>query len=147
MSKTCILCHIVFGTKSRERAILQERKKELYAYIFNIIEKRKCKVIRINGVEDHVHILLDLHPTIALSDLVKSIKQSSSNFLRDKRIFPNFNGWGNGYYAASISIEASEACRRYIINQENHHLVISFSEELEKEIRSHGLEWYEEDLM
>ena len=145
MSKTCILCHIVFGTKKRERTIEPTRKRELYGYINQIIKNRKCQTLRINGMEDHIHILLDLHPSIALADLVKSIKQLSSNWLKENWIFPMFNGWASGYYASSVGIENKEIVRQYIINQEEHHRNKSFGAELEYEIRRHGLKWIEDD--
>ena len=145
MSKTCILCHIVFPTKQRERTIELSRKKELYGYIWGIIKKRKCNVIRINGMQDHIHLLIDLHPSIALADLVKVIKQGSTNWLKENRIFPLFNGWATGYYASSVGIEAKESCRQYIINQEVHHQGIELRGEIENELKSHGMEWMEDD--
>ena len=145
MSKTSLLCHIVFATKMRERTILMDKKRELYAYINGIIQKKHCQAIRINGMDDHIHILVDMHPTVAVADLVKIIKQSSSNWLRQNWLFPMFMGWGKGYYAASIGIDGKEACRNYIINQEAHHQNENFMQEMEKAITETKLEWYEAD--
>ena len=145
MSKTCILCHVVFSTKYRQKTIESSKKRELYRYMYGIIEKRRCKVIRINGMEDHVHLLIDLHPSIALADLVKAIKQGSTMWLKENWIFPYFNGWTSGYFASSVGIEGMETCRLYIINQETHHTQIDFLEEIEHAVKNHGLEWREDD--
>ena len=145
MSKTSLLCHIVFATKMRERTILMDKKRELYAYINGIIQNKNCYTIRINGMDDHIHILVDMHPTVAVADLVKVIKQSSSNWLRQNWLFPMFMGWGKGYYAASIGIEGKEACRNYIMNQEEHHRNENFMQEMERAIKETQLEWYEGD--
>ena len=145
MSKTIILCHVVFGTKFRDPTILPSRTHELYKYIYGLITIRKCKVIRINGIEDHVHILLDLHPSVALAELVRAVKQSSSNWIKEEGIFPKFEGWAVGYYAASVSYGDKESCRQYIISQEEHHKHIGFREEMESAIKSVGLVWYEDD--
>lgn len=82
MSKTNSYFHIVINTYCRKMTITEERKKELYAYILGILNNKKCKLIRINGIGNHVHILLNLNPTIALSDIVKTIKQSSSLWMK-----------------------------------------------------------------
>lgn len=74
MSKTKCLIHLVFATKSRKTTILMPRKAELYNYIFGILKNNNCFVHRINGMSDHVHILFDLNPSIALADIVKAIK-------------------------------------------------------------------------
>jgi putative transposase len=73
-----IFYHIVFGTKSRRQTITKEYDEELYKYIYGIIKNKRCKLYRINGIEDHIHIMSDLHPSICLSDYVKDIKVASS---------------------------------------------------------------------
>lgn len=143
MSKTCILCHIVFGTKRREGTIELEKRRELYAYLHGIIQNRKCITLRIGGIEDHIHLLVDLHPSVALADLVKALKQGSSKWLKDNWLLPNFGGWGSGYFAASVGIEGKEACVNYIKNQEEHHKRRSYVEELQDSVRHHGLEWFD----
>lgn len=145
MSKTNILCHIVFATKARERTIFPEKKRELYAYIYGIIKNKKCEVIRINGTADHIHLLIDLHPSIALSDLVKAIKQNTTNWIKQTWILPQFDGWAKGYYAGSIGVEGKDACRQYIINQEEHHRSKTFLQEMEWALMRRGLEVYKEE--
>ena len=145
MSKTRLLHHIVFATKHRKPTINNEHKRELYAYIFGIITNHKCFLIRMNGIEDHLHILIDLHPTIALSSIVKDIKQSSSLWLKSNSDFPDFNGWNEGYYAVTLSPDNIESCKTYIINQERHHASLNLIEEVQTFAHLNGLDWYPDD--
>lgn len=75
MSKVKATYHIVFGTKNRQQTITPEYRKDLYAYIYGILKQNSCHVHRINGMAEHIHILFDLNPMKALSEVVKSIKQ------------------------------------------------------------------------
>ena len=145
MSKTRCLIHIVFATKYRKRTIPEEHKRELYAYIYGILNNKKCFLHRLNGIPDHIHILLDLHPTIALSDLVKEIKSSTTQWMHRNPKVPDFEKWGDGYYAVSVGVDGLEACKQYIIDQDVHHRGEGFMIELEFMARRHGLKWYEDD--
>lgn len=73
MSYRQIIYQIVFATKNREKTITNEHCDELYKYIWGVIKKRNGTLFRINGIEDHIHILSDLHPSISLADYVKEI--------------------------------------------------------------------------
>ena len=146
MSKTCILCHIVFSTKMRKSKIPTLSKQKLYAYIAGILKKKKCFIHALNGMPDHIHILLDLNPTEPLSEIVRTIKQSSSSWINENReSFPWFNGWGKGYFAASVSPNAKNACKEYISNQELHHGGKGFLNELQYLIERIGLKWFEDE--
>lgn len=90
MSKTNSYHHIVISTYCRKKTITELHKKDLYAYILGILNNKKCKLIRINGTGNHIHILLNLNPTIALSDIVKTVKQSTSLWLKKLRVFSSF---------------------------------------------------------
>ena len=79
---TQILYQIVFSTKNRELSLVKEGREKLFRYIWGILKNNKCHFYRINGVEDHIHILTSLHPSIALSDLVKDVKIASSKFIK-----------------------------------------------------------------
>ncbi len=98
-----------------------------------------------NGRPDHLHILVDIHPTVALADLVKTIKQSSGNWLRYNPHFPSFDKWGDGYYAVSIGVDGIEACRNYIINQEIHHVNKILINEMKEMSSFYGLAWHPDD--
>src|SRR5437773_12520621 len=94
-----IFYQIVFGTKYRHPTIDESNCTELYRYISGVIKNKKCKLYRINGTEDHVHIFSDLHPTISLSDYVKDIKVSSSSWMKSNGKFLKFDAWQERYGA------------------------------------------------
>lgn len=145
MSKTLILCHIVFATKNRNKSITRGYERDLYAFLYDTIKQSKCWTYRINGMEDHIHILLDLNPTVSLSDLMKRIKWNSSKWLRGNPNFLRFNGWGEGYFAVSISPNERDGVVKYIMNQKEHHLKDSFMSEIETLVNAAELKWYPDD--
>ena len=126
---TQILYQIVFSTKNRDKVLTEEHRPELFNYVWGVIKNKKCHLYRINGVEDHIHILTYLHPSVALSNLVKDIKVSSSKMIKEEKLFSNFRGWQVGYGAFTYSIEAKENLIKYISNQKEHHKKNSFEEE------------------
>jgi len=88
-----ILYHIIFRTREGRLTLSSEHQKELFAYIMGIIKNKNCFLYRINGMKDHLHLLSDLHPTVALADYVRDIKTSSSIWLKQNERFPQFNRW------------------------------------------------------
>ena len=78
---TQIYYHIVFSTKDRLPALRPEKRADLYRYTWGILKNKNCHLHRIGGIEDHIHILTSLHPTLCLADLVKDIKISTSQSL------------------------------------------------------------------
>jgi len=98
-----ILYHLVFRTKDSQKTLIQEHSRELYAYLMGFIRNKNCFLYRINGMEDHLHILCDLHPTIALADYMRDIKTSSSIWLKQSGKFSDFKGWADGYAALTYS--------------------------------------------
>jgi putative transposase len=104
-----ILYHLVFRTKDSRKTIAQEHSKQLYAYLFGLIRNKNCVLYRVNGLEDHLHILSDLHPTIALSDYIRDIKTSSSIWLKQSGSFPEFKGWADGYAALTYACFSHDA--------------------------------------
>jgi len=143
---TQILYQIIFTTKMRERTLTKEHRPELFKCIWGILQNKNCHTYRINGVEDHVHIVTHLHPTIALSGLVKDIKLGTTSFIKEKGIFPNFQGWQNGYGAFTYSIKAKDDLIRYVINQEAHHHVKTFREEFEELLKEFEIPFEEKYL-
>jgi REP element-mobilizing transposase RayT len=91
-----IYYHLVFNTKNRQRTIPDESSQELYKYIWGIIKNKGGKLYRINGSSEHLHLLCDLHPSMALADFVRDIKMSTSEWLKQNKNFPDFAGWGDG---------------------------------------------------
>jgi len=90
---------------------------------------------------------LHLHPTIALSDIVKDIKLASSRFIKDNNLIPDFIGWQNGYGAFTYSISAKQTLIAYIQNQEEHHKVKSFREEFIQLLKDNGIDFDEKYLL
>ena len=126
---TQIIYQIVFSTKNREKVLEKNNRPELFKYIWGILNKKQCHLYRINGVEDHIHIVTHLHPSIALADIVKDIKVSSALFIKEKKLFEGFTSWQSGYGAFTYSVDAKESLIDYVKNQEEHHKVITFKEE------------------
>ena len=135
-----IFYHIVFGTKHREKTINEENESELYKYIWGILKNKKCKLYRINGMPDHIHIFCDLHPNITLSNLVKDIKVASNLWMKESGLFPEFSGWQEGYGAFTYSLKDKETIINFIKNQKNHHKTETFDDEFKKLLAEHGIE-------
>lgn len=143
---TQILYQIVFSTKYRERTLVKEQRPQLFSAIWGVLQNNKCHLYRINGVEDHIHILTHLHPTVALANLVKDIKLGGTSFIKEKGIFPNFRGWQEGYGAFTYHIDAKDRLIEYIKRQEIHHAKATFKEELKGLLEEHGVEYEDKYL-
>jgi len=124
-----IYIQIVFAVKGRENFISKKWKNELYKYISGIITNKEQKSIIVNGASDHIHILVGLKPVMAISDLVRDIKNNSSNFINDKRFVKGKFSWQEGYGAFSYAHSQIEQVYNYILNQEQHHNKKTFKEE------------------
>ena len=144
---TQLIYHLVFSTKHREPTIVQDQKKRLYAFIHQLLTNKNCHLYRINGVEDHIHILTHIHPTIAISSLIKDIKLASDDFIKREGILPKFKGWQDGYGAFSESIKAKERLINYIKNQEEHHRKVSFLDEYKALLEGFEIEFDEKYLL
>ena len=144
---TQILYQIVFGTKNNEKTMIESGHEALYKYIWGILKNKKCHLYRINGVEDHIHIVTHIHPTIALAYLIKDIKIASSNYIKAENIFPNFNGWQDGYGAFTYSISAKDDLIEYVKNQKEHHRKVSFRDEYISLLKEYRVEFDEKYLL
>src|SRR5262245_32584798 len=142
-----IYYQIVFGTKHRLPTITESHCTELYRYISGIVKKKNCKLYRINGVEDHIHIFSDLHPTICLSDNVKDIKIASSIWMKANGNFPKFEAWQEGYGAFTYSIREKDMIINYIKKQKEHHKKESFYDEFKRLLIENGIEFDEKYLL
>ncbi len=144
---TQILYQIVFSTKNRERTLTAGTRKELFQYIWGILQNKKCHLYQINGVEDHIHILTHLHPSVSLAGLIKDIKLASSKYIKEKNLFPDFTGWQNGYGAFTYSIDRKDILINYIKNQEEHHRRKTYKEEYIELLKEHGVAYDEKYLL
>jgi REP element-mobilizing transposase RayT len=138
--------HIVFGTKYHKQTIPDEHCQLLYKYIWGIIENKKSKLYRINGGKDHLHLLVDIHPTIALSTFVKDIKVSTSLWLKEQSEFNHFEGWTEGFAAFTISHNNRINVIEYIKNQKEHHKTVTFRDEYEALLKEFGIKFDEKNL-
>ncbi len=124
-----IYIQTVFAVESRMSLIRPEFKEDLYKYITGIVRNQGQKLISINGMPDHLHILIGLRPSMALADLVREIKADSSNFVnRNKWVRGKFS-WQEGHGAFSYGHSQLDTIIRYIQNQEKHHSRRTFKDE------------------
>ncbi len=126
---TQLYVHVVFSTKLREPMIAKSFQEELHKYITGIVRNLGQKLIVINSMPDHIHILVGLKPTLAISDLVRDIKRDSSAFVNEKRWLMGHFGWQDGYGAFSYGHSQLDTIVQYIQNQEQHHRKRTFKEE------------------
>ncbi|MEO8146648.1 MAG: IS200/IS605 family transposase [Bacteroidia bacterium] len=142
-----IYYQIVFGTKFRKPTITEGHCEELYKFIWGVIKNRNCKLYRINGIEDHIHIFSDLHPSIALADYVKEIKTASSIWMKETDMFPDFEGWQDGYGAFTYSIREKDKIINYVKKQKQHHKKETFYDEFKRLLNENGIEFDEKYLL
>ena len=138
-----IYIQVVFAVQGRESLIRREWKDELYKFITGIVKNNKQKLLAINGVSNHIHILLNIKPNIALSDLVRDIKANSSRFVNEKRFVRGKFSWQEGFGAFSYSISQLNDVIQYIQNQEEHHKETSFKDEYLKYLKRFEIEFDE----
>jgi putative transposase len=131
MSNTYTQIHIqfVFAVKYRNGLIHSSFKQELYQYISGIIKANNHKLLAINGMSDHLHILVGMRPSQSVSDLIQNIKSNSSRWINEKKFLKVKFEWQEGYGAFSYSKSHVQNVIRYIQNQEEKHKVKSFNEE------------------
>lgn len=124
-----IYIQAVMAVKGRNSLISSSWEEELYKYITGIITKKEQKLIAINGMPDHIHILIGMKPTCCLSDLVREVKKASNALINEKRLTRSKFEWQEGYGAFSYSHSALDQVIAYIQNQKEHHRKKSFREE------------------
>lgn len=134
-----LLYHIVFHTKGAEKTIPGSHCKELYNYIWGIVKNKNSKLYQINGIEDHIHLLVDIHPTLPVSDFVRDVKSFSSGWMKQTGHFQKFKGWADGYGVFSVSYREKDMIIGYIKKQKEHHRTISFEEEYRKLLLEQGI--------
>jgi len=124
-----IYIQTVFAVSNRQSLIKSNFKEDLYKYITGIVKNQGQKLISINGMPDHVHILIGLRPAMALADLVQEIKADSTNFVNKRKLVHGRFSWQEGYGAFSYGHSQLDTIVRYIQNQEKHHRRRSFRDE------------------
>jgi putative transposase len=124
-----IYIQIVFAVKGRENLISKSWRDELHKYISGIITNKGHKSIIVNGVADHIHAFVGLKPVMAISDLVRDMKNNSSKFINESNFVKGKFAWQEGYGAFSYAQSQIENVYNYIQNQEQHHQKKKFRQE------------------
>ena len=124
-----IYIQIVFAVQGRQNLLQKEWREDVFKYMSGIIKNKGQKPIIVNGVSDHVHVFVGLKPSMALSDLVRDVKNNSTNFINDHRWIRGKFSWQEGYGAFSYSHSQVVSVYNYILNQEKHHKEQKFQDE------------------
>lgn len=140
---TQIYIQFVFAVKYRQAIIQAEWKTDLYKYITGIIQNNGHKLIAINGVADHIHILVGYKPTQSFSELMRDVKANSSKWINEQKFLKSKFEWQEGYGAFSYSESHLKNVIRYIENQEKHHQKNSFKVEYQQFLNDYGIEYDE----
>jgi REP element-mobilizing transposase RayT len=143
---TQLYIHIIFAVKNRNSLIRTEWEEKLYKYISGVISNYGHKLIRINGMPDHLHILIGMKPDCNLSDLVREIKKSSNSYIKESKFTKFTFAWQTGYGAFSVSPSQLDKAINYIINQKKHHKKRSFKYEYLLLLEKYKIEYKSEHL-
>ena len=141
-----IYIQVIFAVKGRENLIGKQWKDELHKYIAGIIKGKEQKSIIVNGMPDHIHAFIGLRPSMAVSDLVRDVKNNSSNFVNEKKLVRGKFSWQDGYGAFSYAHSQIETVYNYILNQEEHHKKKTFYEEYIDFLKQFEIEYNEKYL-
>ncbi|MCW5551159.1 MAG: IS200/IS605 family transposase [Verrucomicrobiae bacterium] len=138
---TQIYMHVVFAVEGRQCLIASEHNDELQKYITGIVTAQKHKLIAINNMPDHLHMLIGLRPDAALSDLVRDVKAGSSKFINEKRWVMGRFSWQEGFGAFSHARSQLDTVIQYIQNQQEHHAKKSLRDEYVALLEKFGVEY------
>ncbi len=136
---TNLLFHIVFSTKNRLPLITPEIEIELYPYIAGICRNKGAKLIIANGMSDHVHLLVQLKPSILLSDFVRDVKANTSKWINEEKSKHKTFRWQDGYAAFTVSKSQVEKVFEYIRTQKEHHGTVDHLAELKMMLTKHEI--------
>lgn len=141
-----IYIQYVFAVKGRENLLQKPWRDEVFKYIAGIIKGKNQKPIIVNGVADHIHIFVGLKPAMSISELVRDIKNNSSNFINEQKFIKGKFSWQEGYGAFSYAHSQIENVYQYIANQEEHHRKKKFKEEYLDFLQTFEIEYNEKYL-
>jgi REP element-mobilizing transposase RayT len=143
---TQLYIQLIFSPKNREALLRKEFQEQLWPYLAKTVSNLESKSIIVNGMADHVHILLGLNPKMAISDLVRDLKRSSSVWINQQKWLPGSFAWQDGYGAFSYGRSQLDDVYKYILNQEEHHKKRNFKEEYTTLLKLFGVEFEEQYL-
>ena len=135
-----IYIQVVFAVKGRESLLQKPWRDEVFKYMSGIIKEKNQKPIIVNGVEDHVHLFVGLKPSMCLSDLVRDVKNNTTNFINDKKLTKKKFFWQEGFGAFSYSHSHIDNVYKYILNQEEHHRKQTFKAEYHEYLEKFEIE-------
>jgi putative transposase len=138
---TNIVIHALFSTKDRRPWINVEMRRELFPYMGGIVNRLGGKSLLVNGVADHVHMLLNQGPDLPLAELVGKVKANSSGWIKKRWPVRSEFAWQPGYAAFSVSSSRVEEVKKYIAAQEEHHRKVSFHEEVLAFLQRNGISY------
>lgn len=139
---TSLSFHTVWSTKDRRNLIDASWKPRLHAFMGGIVRDLGGVALEVGGVSDHVHVLMSLKATHAMSDVMRELKQRSSEWVHQELRVPIFQ-WQEGYFAVSVSPSVRDSVRRYIANQEAHHTRETYMDEYLRFLREAEIEFDE----
>jgi putative transposase len=142
-----LLYHVVITTQKHEAVLAKPKREELYRCIWSVVKEKKGQLLRIGGTENHVHLLLSVHPAVAVAEVVKALKVTSAEWIASGDVFPKFKGWHEGYAAISCSWEEKDMLVDAIKHQEEHHQEVTLREEFEELLEAAGLKIAEGDTV
>jgi putative transposase len=135
------LFHIIFSTKDRCGVITDACRDELHQYMCGIARHLDCSIMKANSVIDHVHLLCVIRPAVSVSDFVNKLKANSSRWMKDRFEMPFGFQWQSGFSSFTVSASCVEQVTQYIDNQQEHHKIVSFEDELKSFLDKHGIKY------
>lgn len=143
---TQLYVHIIFAVQCRESLIQESFREQLYRYIAGTCRERNHLVHAINGTQDHIHMLVGMHPAESVAELVKMVKSHSSRWVNEHHLHGKF-AWQSGYGAFTYSKSQLPAVKKYIESQQEHHRKVSFQEEIARIFDRAGIEYEPQYMM
>lgn len=137
---TQIYIQVVFAVQGRQSLIQNSWEDELYKYITGIIQNKNQKLLAINGMPDHIHILIGMKPSCCLSDLVMEVKKASNKFVNEKKFCQKRFKWQDGFGAFSYSHSSLDRVISYVNNQKEHHKKKTFKQEYKEFMKKFQIE-------
>jgi putative transposase len=142
-SLSYLLIHVIFSTKDRLPLHKEEIRPKLHAYLATVTRNAGCECYRVGGVADHVHLAILLSRTLAVAELVKELKISSSKWLKEQSPALAHFAWQAGYGVFSVGSSDLEVLKKYIDMQEEHHKTLTFQQEYRIFLEKYGVEYDE----
>src|SRR5262245_23435699 len=140
-SHTCLLYHVICGTKGRLPLINPELRDRLDTYIGGILRAEQCSLLAADGMPDHSHWLIRFHPSKSVSQVMRVLKSRSSGWASDTIQELRGFKWQGGYGAFTVSQSSVADVKAYIARQEEHHRTMTFQEEYVAFLEKHGIEY------